>query len=95
MIPKSFSFSKYEAGKYFFISFLSSLVFQNVLECESPSEVDGRCVFECSTVVSFFVLFFLLFFFSVRVVMYLETMTGRLVTDLMIKLSNAFFPTIY
>lgn len=46
----------------FFISFLSSLVFQNVLECESPSEVDGRCVFECSTVVSFFVLFFLLFF---------------------------------
>lgn len=60
VIPKSFSFLKYEAGKYFLFHFY--LFF--FPECSRMwiTLRDGRCVFEWSTVVSFFVLFFLLFF---------------------------------
>lgn len=94
MISKSLSFSKYEAEKIFYISFLSSLGLQNVLECKSSRETVDLFLNLPQCFLSFF-LFFLLFFFSVRVVIYLETMRGHLVTDLMIKLSNTFFSTIY
>lgn len=71
---------------FYFISIFS--FFQNVLECESPSEMVDVFLNGPQWFLS---LSFSFTFFSVRVVMSLETMTGHLVTDLMIKLSNAFF----